>query len=57
MSKLKEWVNKQIEGIDKDERFHYKPANVQINAPLTESLFQKKIECGEVEIPTSSVKR
>ncbi len=34
MSKLKEWVNKQIKEIDADERFHYKPANVIINAPL-----------------------
>ena len=34
MDKLKEWVDEQIKEIDKDERFHYKPADVFSNAPL-----------------------
>ena len=34
MSKLEEWIDEQIKEVEEDERFHYKPANVIINAPL-----------------------
>jgi len=32
--KLTEWIDKEMNEIDKDERFHYPPAQVQVNAPL-----------------------
>jgi len=31
---LLEWVRSEIAVIEADERFHYKPALVQINTPL-----------------------
>lgn len=34
VEKLLDWVDKEIAKINADERYHYKPALVQINAPL-----------------------
>ena len=31
---LRDWLKAEIKKIDDDERFHYEPALVQINAPL-----------------------
>mgnify|MGYP000238057724 CR=1 FL=1 len=31
---LEEYLNNQISIIEKDDRFHYKKADIQINAPL-----------------------
>jgi len=37
-----EHIKKRMDVIDKDERFHYEPANVFINAPL--ALIQVELE-------------
>jgi len=39
---LLEWVDAQIKCIDDDERYHYEPALVHINAPL--ALIQVEME-------------
>ena len=39
---LLEWVDAQIKRIDDDERYHYEPALVHINAPL--ALIQVEME-------------
>ena len=39
---LLEWVDAQIKRIDNDERYHYEPALVQVNAPL--ALIQVEME-------------
>ena len=33
-TELKAWVRQQIIAIEADERYHYKPASIQVNAPL-----------------------
>lgn len=34
IDEIEKFIDEQIERIDDDERYHYKPALVQINAPL-----------------------
>ena len=31
---LVDWITTEIKKIEDDERYHYPPANIQINAPL-----------------------
>lgn len=33
-NKLRKWLKDEIALVESDERFHYKPALVQVNAPL-----------------------